>query len=111
MLKQILEATQSTVAMKGADEREPVIGRLLGLSALALSGRLASEVASAEEALKVGWRRDSNRHSFKKMLWPFIFPFIRDMLKLCLPPGLSCWCAQRWRRRIGGLVSDPVERA
>lgn len=48
-----MKATQTTVAMKGADERELVLGRLLGVSALAMSGRLGSEPESAEGALKV----------------------------------------------------------
>lgn len=54
MLEQILKATQTTSAMKGADERELVLGRLLGVSSLALSGRLGSDPESAEGALKVG---------------------------------------------------------
>lgn len=53
VLAQIMKATQTTVAMKGADERELVLGRLLGVSALAMSGRLGSEPESAEGALKV----------------------------------------------------------
>lgn len=53
MLEKILKATQTTVAMKGADERELALGRLLGVSALAMSGRLGSDPESAEEALKV----------------------------------------------------------
>lgn len=56
VLEQILKATQTTTAMKGADERELALGRLLGVSALAMSGRLGSEPESAEEALKVGGR-------------------------------------------------------
>lgn len=39
--------------MKGADERELVLGRLLGVSSLALSGRLGSDPESAEGVLKV----------------------------------------------------------
>lgn len=39
--------------MKGADERELALGRLLGVSALAMSGRLGSDRESAEGALKV----------------------------------------------------------
>lgn len=41
--------------MKGAEERELVLGRLLGISALALSGRLRSDAANAEGALKVNF--------------------------------------------------------
>eukprot|EP00903_Cladosiphon_okamuranus_P021832 g20075.t1 len=52
VLEQILKATQTTAAMKGADERELALGRLLGVSALAMSGRLRSEPESAEGALK-----------------------------------------------------------
>ncbi|CAM9621337.1 unnamed protein product [Scytosiphon promiscuus] len=52
VLEQILKATQTTVAMKGADERELALGRLLGVSALAMSGRLGSAPESAEVALK-----------------------------------------------------------
>ena len=40
--------------MKGADEREMILERLLGVSSLALSGRLGSDQESAEGALKVG---------------------------------------------------------
>ncbi|CAM9374006.1 unnamed protein product, partial [Laminaria digitata] len=52
VLEQILKATQTTSAMKGADERELVLGRLLGVSSLALSDRLGSDQESAEGALK-----------------------------------------------------------
>ncbi|CAM9169353.1 unnamed protein product [Ectocarpus sp. 12 AP-2014] len=52
VLEQILKTTQTTAAMKGADERELALGRLLGVSALAMSGRLGSEPESAEGALK-----------------------------------------------------------
>lgn len=54
VLEQILKATQTTSAMKGADERELVLGRLVGVSSLALSDRLGSDQESAEGALKVG---------------------------------------------------------
>lgn len=64
VLEKILKATQTTVAMKGADERELALGRLLGVSALAMSGRLASEPESAEGALKVrAWCGRSGNHS------------------------------------------------
>ncbi|CAN0100592.1 unnamed protein product [Ectocarpus fasciculatus] len=59
VLEQILKNTQTTAAMKGADERELALGRLLGVSALAMSGRLGSEPESAEGALKV--RRKERR--------------------------------------------------
>lgn len=62
VLEQILKATETTSAMKGADERELVLGRLLGVSSLALSGRLGSDPESAEGALKVG-RNIKRRYS------------------------------------------------
>lgn len=45
--------------MKGADERDLVLGRLLGVSALARSGRLGSEPEVAEGALKVTEAREA----------------------------------------------------
>lgn len=63
MFEQILTATQTTSAMKGAEERELVLGRLLGVSALALSDRLGPEQETAEGALKVTYLWGSGNES------------------------------------------------
>lgn len=42
-----------TTALKGMEERESAFGRILGLAALARSGRLESESACSESALQV----------------------------------------------------------
>lgn len=53
VLEQILDVTKTSSAMKGAEERELMLGRLIGASALALSGRLSLDPESAAGALKV----------------------------------------------------------
>lgn len=53
VLEQILDVTKTTSAMKGAEERELMLGRLIGVSALALSDRLGSDAESAAATLKV----------------------------------------------------------
>lgn len=53
ILEQILSVTTTTSSMKSAEERELMLGRLIGVSALALSGRLGKDKDSAAGALKV----------------------------------------------------------
>lgn len=45
--------TQTSSAMKGAEERDLILGRLLGIAAVALSGRLKTDVQGAVDALQV----------------------------------------------------------
>ncbi|CAM9220010.1 unnamed protein product, partial [Sphacelaria rigidula] len=52
ILEQILSVTTTTSSMKSAEERELMLGRLIGVSALALSGRLGKDKDSAAGALK-----------------------------------------------------------
>ncbi|CAM9128612.1 unnamed protein product [Choristocarpus tenellus] len=56
VLGQILSATQTAGSMKGIDERELLLGRLVGISALARSGRLVRsfEIRSGDEEIYVG---------------------------------------------------------
>lgn len=83
VLAQIMKATQATVAMKGADDRELVLGRLLGVSALAMSGRLGSEPESAEGALKVRRKTHVMLHSVLRVV-----PLRQESLLIRPAPGM-----------------------